>query len=63
VTVAAGTFTAKVVELTTDQNGGTYKSKIWFSPDVPGGIVKMEINSDGPVKMTSSSELTALDKK
>lgn len=63
VTVPAGTFKAKVIESTFSQAGSNFKSKVWYTEDVPGGVVKMESSSDGAVKSTVSSELAAVEKK
>jgi hypothetical protein len=63
VTVGAGTFKAKVTEATMDAGGSKTTSKTWMSDDVPGGMVKMEATTDGPMKSTTKMELKAFDKK
>jgi hypothetical protein len=63
VTVPAGTFKAKVIDINFSQQGANFKGKMWFTNDVPGGIVKSEITSDGAVKSETKMELTAIDKK
>jgi hypothetical protein len=64
VTVPAGTFKAKVIEQSGSIPGGnTYKSKVWFCEEVPGGVVKMEMSTDGAMKSTMTSELKEIDKK
>lgn len=63
VTVGAGTFKAKVTEATMDAGGSKTTSKTWMSDDVPGGMVKMEASTDGPMKSTTKMELKAFDKK
>ncbi len=63
VTVPAGTFKAKVIEINMTQQGMNIKGKTWYCEDVPGGVVKMEASTDGAVKSQTSGELTALDKK
>ena len=63
VTVGAGTFKTKLTESTMEAAGNKTVSKTWTSDDVPGGMVKMEATTDGPMKSTTKMELKALDKK
>jgi hypothetical protein len=63
VTTAAGTFKAKCTEATMEANGSKTTSKTWTSDEVPGGMVKMEATTDGPMKSTTKSELKAFEKK
>jgi hypothetical protein len=63
VTVGAGTFKAKVSQATMEQGGNKTVTKTWMSDDVPGGMVKMESTTEGPMKSTSKGELKAFDKK
>jgi molybdenum cofactor biosynthesis enzyme MoaA len=63
VTVPAGTFKAKAIDMNFSQQGANFKGKTWFSNDIPGGTIKAEITSDGPVKSETKMEITAIDKK
>jgi len=62
-TVPAGTFKCKCVQSTMDVGGNKTVSKVWTSDEVPGGMVKMEATTDGPMKSVTKSELKAFDKK
>jgi hypothetical protein len=63
VTVAGGTFKAKLTESSMEANGMKTTSKVWTSDEVPGGMVKMEATTDGAMKSTTKSELKSFDKK
>jgi hypothetical protein len=60
VKVPAGTFKAKAVTIVNDEGGQQSTGKGWFTEEVPGGLVKLEVNSQrGDMK----GELTAMEKK
>jgi hypothetical protein len=59
VTVAAGTFKAKVVEFEKRQGKNPVKIKCWFSYEVPGGTLKQEYEASGKTVL----ELASVDKK
>ena len=62
VTVPAGTFDAKVIPVSGESNGVATEGKVWFSDQVPGGTVKMEMKSEAK-KALVRVELTAIEKK
>ncbi len=68
VTVAAGTFNAKMIEFNKTQQGMTRSVKSWFSEEVPGGTVKQEVSGEGnqngqEMKFQMKMELSSIDKK
>jgi hypothetical protein len=64
LTVAAGEFTAKRIDIDRKEKGSNIKGKSWFSPDVPGGTVKMEMTiDDGKSSSRINSELSAIERK
>jgi hypothetical protein len=63
VKVGGGEYKAKVTESTVEAGGSKTVSKVWMSDEVPGGMIKMEATTDGPMKSVTKSELKAFDKK
>jgi hypothetical protein len=62
VTVPAGTFDAKVIVINGEKDGVTMDGKVWFSEQVPGGTIKMDIRTQGK-HADVTAELTAMEKK
>lgn len=60
VDVAGKKVTCKVVEAKTTANGMNMQSKTWTSDEVPGHLVKSETTSDGAMKGTTSTKVTAM---
>ncbi|HYE21160.1 MAG TPA: hypothetical protein VEA69_22120 [Tepidisphaeraceae bacterium] len=63
VEVAGKKVKCKVTEVKTDANGMKMTSKSWTSEDVPGGLVKMESNGEGAMKMSSKMTLSGFEAK
>jgi hypothetical protein len=63
VTVAGQTYNCKVSEVTGEAEGTKSSGKLWRSEEVPGEIVKMEMNSEGAMGGTMKMELVSVEKK
>jgi hypothetical protein len=63
VEAAGKSYNCKVMEFTGEVQGTTAKGKIWRSDEVPGGMVKTEVNTEGAMVSTSTSKLVAIDLK
>ena len=64
-TVEAGgkSYKCKVTEFVGELQGGTTKGKIWSSDEVPGGMVRTEMTTEGKMASTITSKLVAIDLK
>ena len=63
VTVGGKTYNCKVAEVTGESQGTKSKGKVWRSDEVPGEIVKMEMNTEGAQAGSVTMELVSVDKK
>lgn len=63
ITVPAGKFNCKVYEKIHEEGGNKTKMKAWLSKDVPGGMVKLEMTTEGQMTSKGNGELKSIDKK
>jgi hypothetical protein len=63
VTVAGQTYNCKVSEVTGEAEGMKSAGKLWRSDEVPGEVVKMEMNTEGANAGTMKMELVSVEKK
>jgi hypothetical protein len=63
VTAGGKTYKAKVFETDTKERGGTRHTKVWFSDDVPGGLIKMESSGDNAAIPKITEELVSVEEK
>ena len=62
VTVPAGTFNAKMIPVSVERDGAATRGKVWYSDEVPGGTIKVEMKTLGK-QAEVKVELAAIEKK
>ena len=63
VTVPAGTFKCKKLEVHKTQGQMKIDGTSYYSEDVPGGMVKVEMTGTGQMQSSTTMQLQSIDKK